>query len=311
MNTNFYLAPPSKTVDGLLSVPIDIESINAVFTFDGAAQTATADATIVYTVGPTAGNPIFDLRQNVTQAWVDGAVFPVAQLAHHDFGTGMFTNLRVIEAAQAAGSVHTLRVRYVLALPNSQLGGSYLPALDWLAGPKLRFVFGLSDLNKARYAEAWLPANLIFDQYSISLELQITGTMAAHSVITNGAVTNIALNHWSIAFPARFSALSPMLEVRATDTLIQQTDTVMLPVSGKTVTIEAWKPTTGIANLTTEINNIKTLLADNENDYGGMSTTIGSSRSSTAAAEWSTKAERRLQRRLCCTKHFTVGLREG
>ena len=43
MSTNFYLAPPSKTVDGLLSVPIDIVSINAVFTFDGAVQTASAD----------------------------------------------------------------------------------------------------------------------------------------------------------------------------------------------------------------------------------------------------------------------------
>lgn len=268
MSTNFHLAPPSKTVDGLLAVPIDIQSINAVFTFNGAALTATADATIVYTVGPTAGNPIFDLRQNITQAWVDGAVFPVAQLAHHNFGVGPLTNLRVIESVQAAGSVHTLRVRYDLAVPNSQLGGSYLPALDWLAGPKLRFVFGFSDLYKARYAEAWLPANLIFDQYSIDLEVQITGTMAAHSVITNGAITNIALNHWKIAFPARFSALSPMLEIRATDTLIQQTDTVVLPVSGKTVTIEAWKQTTGTSNLTTEINNIKTLLADNENDYG-------------------------------------------
>src|SRR5262245_41390606 len=132
MPTNFELAPPPKNVDGLLCVPIDIESITAVFTFDGAAQTATADATVVYTVGPTAGNPIFDLRQNITQAWVDGVVFLVTQLAHHDFGVGTFTDLRVIEDLQTAGSVHTLRVQYNLALPDSQLGGSYLPALDWL-----------------------------------------------------------------------------------------------------------------------------------------------------------------------------------
>ncbi|MGQ0541660.1 MAG: hypothetical protein ACT4O9_07410 [Blastocatellia bacterium] len=268
MSTNFHLAPPSKTVDGLLSVPIDIESIDAVFTFDGAAQTAVADATITYTVGPTAGNPFFDLRQNITAAWVDGAVFPVAQLAHHDFGVGTFTNLRVMEDVQAAGSVHTLRVQYDLALPNSQLGGSYLPALDWLSGPKLRFVFGMSDLNRARYAEAWLPANLIFDQYSIDLELQITGTMATHSVITNGAVTNVGTNHWSIAFPSRFTALSPMLEVRSSDTLTMQTDTVVLPVSGNTVTIEAWKLNSVSANLVTEINNIKTFLTENENNYG-------------------------------------------
>ncbi len=268
MPTNFHLAPLPKTVDGLLAVPIDIESIEAVFTFDGGAETASADATITYTVGPTAGNPIFDLRQNITQAWLDGLLFSTAQLAHHDFGGVPFTDLRVIESVQAAGSVHTLRVQYDLALPNSQLGGSYLPALEWSAGPKLRFVFGLSDLNRARYAEAWLPANLIFDQYSIDLEIVVNGTLAAHSIITNGTATGMGLNHWQISFPSRFTAVSPMLEVRASDTVTQQTDTVLLPVSGKTVTIEAWKPTASAVNLTTQINNIKTLLADNENDYG-------------------------------------------
>lgn len=242
MSTNFDLAPPPKTVDGLLAVPVDIESIAAVFTFDGNTETATAYATSTYTVGPTAGNPIFDLRQEITAAWLDGVIFPVGQLAHHNFGVGSFTDLRVIEAVQAAGSVHILRVQYDLALPNSELTGSYLPALEWAAGPKLKFVFGMSDLREARYAEAWLPANLIFDQFTISLEIQIINTMAAHSVITNGTVTNLGLNHWQIDFPARFSALSPLLEVRASDTLTQQADTVLLPVSGKTVSIEAWKP---------------------------------------------------------------------
>jgi len=270
MSTNFHLAPPSKTVDGLLCVPIDIQSITAVFTFDSAAKTATADATISYTVGTTAGNPIFDLRQTISKAWVDGAVFPVAKLAHHNFGAGTFTNLRVIEAVQAAGSIHTLRVKYNLGVPDAQLGGTYLPALEWLPGPKLRFAFGMSDLNKARYAEAWLPANLIFDQYSIGLELQITGAAPAHSVITNGSVTNLGANHWRVGFPSRFTALSPMLEIHSSDSVVSQTDTVGLPVSGKTVTITAWKPTAGAANLTTQINNIKTLLTNNENDYGGF-----------------------------------------
>ncbi len=268
MSTNFHLGPPSKTVDGLLAVPIDIASIEASFTFDGNTQTAVADATITYTVGPTAGNPIFDLRQEITQAWLDGVLLPVSQLVHHNFGTGPFTDLRVVEAVQAAGSVHTLRVQYNLAMPASQLGGSYLPALDWSPGPRLRFVFGLSDLNRARYAEAWFPANLIFDQYSISLELRITNTLAAHSVITNGSLSSLGFNHWRIIFPERFTALSPMLEVRDSAALIQQTDTVVLPVSGKIVTIEAWRLTSSTVNLGTEINNIKTLLTDNENNYG-------------------------------------------
>lgn len=268
MATNFHLAPPPKTVDGLAAVPVDIQSIDALFTFDGSASAASADATITYTVGPTAGNPIFDLRQDITQAWLDGVLFPVAQLAHHGFGADAFTDLRVIQSVQGAGSVHTLRVLYPLALPNSQLGGSYLPALEWSAGPKLRFVFGLSDLNRARYAEAWLPANLIFDQFAIALEIQLVSIVAAHSVITNGAVTTLGSNHWRIAFPERFTALSPMLEVRASDTLLQQTDSVALPVSGKTVTLEAWKPSGSTVNLGGEINTLKTLLAENENAYG-------------------------------------------
>lgn len=268
MATNFHLAPPPKTVDGLAAVPIDIQTIEAVFVFDGAAESAIADATITYTVGPTAGNPIFDLRQDITNAWLDGVLFPAGQLAHHSFGTGPFTDLRIIQSVQSAGSVHTLRVQYPLATPNSQLGGSYPPVLEWSAGPKLRFVFGLSDLNRARYAEAWLPTNLIFDQFALTLKIQLVNTAAAHSVITNGNVTVLGANHWRLEFPSRFTALSPLLEVRAGDTLELQTDTTVLPVSGRTVTLEAWKPLGSVVNLAGQLNTLKILLADNENGYG-------------------------------------------
>ncbi len=111
-----------------------------------------------------------------------------------------------------------------------------------------------------------MPANLPFDQFSIDLDLQILNTLVPHSVITNGVVTEIGFNHWQLAFPSRFSALSPLLEVRATDTL--EKATVGLPVSGKTVTIEAWKPVGAAVDLVTQINVIKTLLTANENDYG-------------------------------------------
>ena len=268
MATNFDIAPPAKTVDGLLAVPIDISSIDAEMTFDGATSAATADATITYTVGPTAGNPIFDLRQSVTEAWLDGAAFPPAQLGHHSFGTGPFTDLRVIESAQDAGSVHALRVRYDLALPDSEMVSGYLPRLDWAAGPRLRLVFGLSDLKRCRYAEAWLPANLIFDQFSIDLGIRILNTPVAHSVITNGVATSAGTNQWHISFPSRFTAVSPLLEVRATDTLEQSTGSVHLPVSGRTVTIEAWKPAGAPTDLQAQIDLVGDHLTANENNYG-------------------------------------------
>jgi hypothetical protein len=40
MGTNFHLSPPLKTVDGLLAVSIDSQSMDAVFIFDGATAAA-------------------------------------------------------------------------------------------------------------------------------------------------------------------------------------------------------------------------------------------------------------------------------
>jgi hypothetical protein len=268
MATNFHLAPPVKTVDGLIAVPIDIQTINAVLIFDGATSTGSGDATINFITGSQNGNPIFDLRQTITAAWLDGVSIPVSKLSHHDFGGGAGAELRIIESSLTANSTHSLRVTYSLGIPQASTAGGYQPQLSWSSGPRLIFNFGFTDLGPGRYLEAWVPANLIYDQFDLSLQIQLLNTPVAHTVITNGTATSIGTNHWNISFPARFTALSPLLEVRATNSLVSQTDTVALPVSGNVVTIEAYKLSTGTANLTTQISNIKTFLTDNENNYG-------------------------------------------
>jgi hypothetical protein len=267
-STNFDLAPPAKTVDGLLAVPIDIQQITAHLTFDGATGSGSGDATLEFTMGPQNGNPIFDLRQTITAAWLDGAPLPVAQLAHHDFGGGPHAQLRVVQSVLAAGSTHTLRVTYTLGPPQASPAGSYQPAMTWSAGPRLAFNFGFTDLGAGRYLEAWIPANLIFDQFAMTLELRVLNTPVVHTVITNGAVTSLGANHWSVSFPPRFTALSPLLELRATDTVTSMVGTTTLPVSGTVVTIEAWKLASSVVNLATQINNLKTWLADNETSTG-------------------------------------------
>jgi hypothetical protein len=266
-NTNFDIAPPVKTVDGLKAVPIDIQLINATLTFNGADSPDIGDATVEFTMGSEDGNPIFDLRQTITGAWLDGTPVPLAHLAHHDFGGGAGAELRILESVLSAGSTHTLRVTYDLGTPQASTAGSYQPQIAWSAGPRLVFNFGFTDLGPGRYLEAWIPANLIFDQFELTLEV-ILNTTVAHSVITNGDSTSLGQNHWSIKFPASFTAFSHLLEVRAGNTLVSLSDTVTLPVSGTTVTIEAWKLATGSANLSTQTNLIKSYLVDNENSVG-------------------------------------------
>lgn len=266
--TNFDLAPPPVVVDGNLAVPIDIKSITAKLVFDGATASGSGDATIEFVVGPQAGNPILDLRQTITAAWLDGAPFPIGQLRHHDFGGGADADLRVVESVLAAGSMHTLRVTYTLGPPQASMAGSYLPAMEWSPGPRLAFNFGFTDLGAGRYLEAWVPANLVFDQFDLSLELQVLDTTVGHTVITNGAVTTMAVNHWRVAFPSRFTALSPLLEVRATDTLAGQAGATTLPASGTAVTVEAWKLAGSPIDLAAQVANLHGWLADNELSTG-------------------------------------------
>src|SRR5262245_66539059 len=134
-STNFDLAPASKTVDGLLAVPIDIQRITATLTFNGANQTGTGDASVEFIMGPDDGNPVFDLRQTITAVWLDSNPVAVAKVAHHDFGGGAGAEMRILEQVLAAGSAHALRVTYSLGTPQASGAGSYQPAMTWSSGP--------------------------------------------------------------------------------------------------------------------------------------------------------------------------------
>jgi hypothetical protein len=265
--TNFDLAPPKRSVDGLDAVPIDIQHVSAKLTFDGAASNGTGDATIDFIVGPGGGAPIFDLRQTITAAWLDGVSIPPAKLAHHDFGGGPDAELRVVEDVLAEGTTHTLRVTYTLGVPQASTAGSYQPALTWTPGPRLAFNFGFTDLGAGRYLEAWVPANLIFDQFDATIELDLVNTTIPHTVITNGTVVTLGSNHWSVSFPPRFTALSTLLEIRATDTLVSATGTANLPVTGA-VTIEAWKLASNPIDLNAQVANLAGFLNGDESAVG-------------------------------------------
>lgn len=270
MDTSWRDAPPPTAVDGLLAVPVDVASVAASVALDGSTSTATVDATLSYTVGPHSGHPLFDLRQTVDQCWLDGVEIDPADIAGHDVGAGTFGSVRVIARHQAAGTTHTLRVTYALAPPQSELGGSYPPALIWSSGPCVQWSWGMSDLYAGRYLEAWLPANLQFDRFSVTLELELTGISAAHSLITNGAVTALGAGHWQIAFPAWFSSMSPLLELRPSNTVASATTSVALPVSGTTCSLEVWKLAGGPDDLATRLTQLAQLLTVNEIDYGPL-----------------------------------------
>ncbi|MGY1695679.1 hypothetical protein ACI780_12255 [Geodermatophilus sp. SYSU D00814] len=239
MTTDLDLAPPPVPLGGGRSaVPVDVSAVTALLRFDGASRTATGTATLRFATGPAAGCPVLDLRQTVTGVRLDGAPLPPDAVVRRDLGGGAGAEVLVLDRVLPAGSAHTLRLDYTVGPPQAPAGGSHPPALTWSAGPRLTLSFGFTDLAPGRYLESWVPANLIWDRYSIDLELVVTGTAVEHRVVTNGAVTAAGPHHWRVAFPPRSSALSPMVEVRAADTLTAATTTVALPTGGDPVAVE-------------------------------------------------------------------------
>lgn len=271
MATNFDLAPPAVAVGGITVVPVDLQTIDARLVFDGASATATGDATISFIVGPTAGRPTFDLRQPITGVWLDGAPLPVSQVLTRDVGGGVGAEMRVLDTVLSAGSSHTLRLSYGVGLPLSSAGGGYPPRLVWTAGPRLAWNGGFTDLFAARYLESWVPANMIWDQFAISVEIQVIGTAIPHTLITNGALTQIAVNRWRATFPPESTAMSTLFELRATDALTQAMTSVALP-SGTTVSIEAWKLASNAEIVLNEqAANLRTWLIENDMAMGPYS----------------------------------------
>ncbi len=265
---NFDLAPPARLVDGLWAVPVDITQIDASLRFDAATQQASGDATLAFRLGANAGCPIFDLRQTPTDAWLDGAPIPLAEVAAHDFGGGAHSSLRVLARVLEAGSSHTLRLTYAVDMPQASTAGSYEPQITWSAGPRLVFNFGFTDLGAGRYLEAFIPANLIYDQFELNLDLQLLNTAIPHTPISNGVVSSLGSNHWSIAFPARSTAFSPLLELRPTDSLQSATANALLPVSGSNVAVTAWKLTSSAVDIAAQAAAIAGFLANNETSSG-------------------------------------------
>ena len=229
----FRHAPPPHAVDGLFAVPVRVDQITATFQINASTKTASATAEMAFTVGPQDGYPVFDLRQTISTATLDGIAVPPADIAHHDFGGGANAQYRILERWLTAGTAHVLALGYTLgtpAAPNSR-------GLVWEPGSaRLSFDFFMSDLNPARYLEAWLPSTALWDSFPVMLDVEMTGA-PAHVLISNGTVTPVSANHWSISFPANFAPCSHFLVIEAADRITQHSSSTVLP-GGQPVTIE-------------------------------------------------------------------------
>ena len=260
-----FAPPPIRVAaTGRLAVPIDIQTILAKLTFDAAAQTVAGDATVDFQQGVDNGDPIFDLRQPVQEVWLDGVALRPATVELRRFGAKREQALRVLAKKLKAGERHRLRLKYALSAPPllASTKGGYLPELRWSGGGRVDFNFGFTDLGGGRYLEAWVPANLIYDQFALRLDVRVRNSSTPHVVVTNGDAVEISRNHWRIRFPATFTALSPMLQLHPRDSV------EFASADAGQRRIEAWKFRSSPVNLEEQLARISRWLDRNERNVG-------------------------------------------
>jgi hypothetical protein len=225
-------APPSKSVDGIVGVPIDILKLQGTVVFDVEQKKALATADLVFEMTGEGGFPLFDLRQTVSKASINGKEVSPELLSNHDFGKQAGT-MRILEESLAAGAQHTLHLEYEISKPASPKSMD----LGWGEGT-IEWDFFFSDLNQGRYLEMWFPANLIYDRFGFDLDLQILGAKEKHQIVTNATVTEVKeQEHWKLSFADSFTSFSQMLVV-IPDLMVDRSTSKVKIAGGRTILID-------------------------------------------------------------------------
>jgi hypothetical protein len=232
-------APEPVEYAGGLATPIDIKSIDVSFAFDLATAKATGDATVAFEMGDAAGRPILDLRQAIFGIELDGETlddndFPYDDLPYEDLGGNEDDYMRVVNRVLGPCSDHVLRLMYDIGSPQ---GGWYWSDVVW-DPDSVVFRSSFYEMEPGNFAEKWMPANLIYDRFALTMQIEIVGDAVPHMVLANGEVEQIDTQSWRIVYPEHFTAFSPFFRLMAADGAEPHARVVTLPEGD--VTIEGY-----------------------------------------------------------------------
>jgi hypothetical protein len=74
----------------------------------------------------------------------------------------------------------------------------------------VRSAFWIRDLRERLFIEQYVPSNLEFDQYAITMDVQFTGrSTARQEIMANGKVTKLNNTTWRIEYPAWYTVSCP------------------------------------------------------------------------------------------------------
>ena len=208
--------PPVELAEGR-AVPIDLLAVSSTITLDASAsadeapaQPGRARSLVRFRTGPSAGWPIVDLRQRVSELRLDGELVELKRWGFERLSPGSTDTHRVLALELEPCTRHELEIVHAIATPDAH--GAKAPRVE---DGRVVWDVRFSDLSGGRYLESWAPAGLIHDRFELEIRLGLEGAQVEHRLATNGALEPLGDQRWRVSWSeilpeAPFWALLPV-----------------------------------------------------------------------------------------------------
>lgn len=244
----FEQAPPNFPFRDGEAVFVDFQKATYHIVYDFAAKTATVQSEITFDA-PARGYPIFDLIPDPMNVKLDDVETEVGILADPDSAS----KFRAVRSLVSPGS-HRLTMTHAITT-NLTFRENGVASAFWM-----------SDLSDRRYLEQYLPTNFEFDQYPMSMRVEVVNAAGkSHVLRANGSVTDVSENVFNVEFPAFYTTSSMYYHLTVKDA-IPATNFTIRSVDGRDLPVEIY--TNG--SMQGYVNEVKRVIAELEADYGAF-----------------------------------------
>jgi hypothetical protein len=228
-------------------VPMNFLSQDLTMTFDSATQKFLGHSKINFNVDE-AGYPYFELMGSLKNITIDGSTIKSSLITDPEGQSQSYVSLSEIVSR---ADTHTVEFDY--ELPTDRFT---------FTGGGVRFLTDMTDLN-GKFFEYWGPCGFEGDQFELNLTLVLNNGSSAHTLRTNGAITENGPSRWTISFPDYYSKSS--FYVHLTNQVLPSASFVYQGIS-KSIPVEVYGLTQALVDGAME--DLPGLLKELEGDYG-------------------------------------------
>ncbi|MBK24926.1 MAG: hypothetical protein CME70_13080 [Halobacteriovorax sp.] len=238
-------APPSFELKNKTVVFVDVKTIASKIKYDLDSSSVSVESVIKFEQF-SEGNPAFDLTPDASLVSLQGEKLK-------------------LENTSLPNNTSTVRVLN----KNLKPGVYELRVINQIT-KNVRFIsegvksaFWMSDLSDRRYLEQYLPVNLEYDQYKMDFEVEVLGTSKEHQIRTNGEVTEVAKNKFSVSYPEYFTASSIFFHLMPVGSFNEESFTYK-SIDGREIPVTIYSA----GSLSRYLSQTKKILPELEADYG-------------------------------------------